>query len=94
MGLSIATLQQHIQTRRVQATRVERIDLGQGIYLEAVKSVLFIANDADADDRAVCGMVEETPIGDRWLLWREWAIELTATFGRLPSAVAIDGDAQ
>ena len=89
MGITIADIKSHILARKQQVLQVGRIELGQGIYIEAENGALYIC---DSTDRAKCGLVEETPIGDIWILYREWHTELTAEFGTLPAQLVIDGE--
>ena len=92
MGLSIATLQQKIHDRRVQAQLVRRVELGSGFNIEADRDVLYLTHDSEPDERAICGVLENTISEPRFILYREWGQQLRETFGQLPANLVIDGD--
>lgn len=89
--MGIAILQEHIEERRRAAQHIERAELGQGFFIEAQGTTLFIVHQDRPLDRALCGYVD-TWNNKRWVLRREWHTELMATFGTLPANVAVEGD--
>ncbi|MBN1310278.1 MAG: hypothetical protein JXB30_02585 [Anaerolineae bacterium] len=93
MGLTIATLQQNIKNRRAREAQINRLSLGQGFYIEAVKGMLLLSSEAEPGNNTICGFVETTHQGDHWTLYGEWYVELQATFGRLPVRMAVDEEA-
>lgn len=92
MGLSIATLQQKIHDRREQQFHIDKIELGQGFSIEAERGMLFLIHDIEPGEKAFCGLVENTTMLPRWVLFRSWYRQLTDTFGELPANVIVDGD--
>lgn len=90
MGITIATLQEHIKARSKKEVTPAHYPLGRGFYIAEENGVLFIISDAEPGERAVCGFVDYN-LHNTWVIYREWAIELRATFGTLPSRFVIDG---
>ena len=64
MDITLATLRQNIKNRRAREAQVDQLPLGQGFYIEAVKGMLLIANEAEPGSKAICGFVETTHQGD------------------------------
>jgi hypothetical protein len=91
MGSPVATLLQHIHDRKAICLDIKKVDLGRGFYIEAVNMDLFLCHQDAPGDRARCGRVDAMHDG-RWLLSREWQVELLATFGQLPENCAVEGD--
>lgn len=87
----VETLKQHIKDRRAVCLEVKRVDLGRGFYVEAVNLDLYLCHDDTPGDRARCGRVDAMHDG-RWILSREWRVELMATFGVLPANMAVEGE--
>lgn len=94
MGISIATLQQHIHERRERLAHIESMELGQGVSIVAERSLLFLRSIHEPTEQALCGFIEDTPRGPRWTLYREWQVELKNTFGELPANLVIEGDSE
>jgi len=87
----VGTLKQHISDRKALCLNVERVELGRGFYIEAVNMDLFLCHQDAPGDKARCGRVDAMHDG-RWILNREWRVELMATFGQLPPNCAVEGD--
>lgn len=89
--MSITLLKRHIRDRQALHLDIIKVELGRGFYIEAVNMDLFLAHEDEPGERARCGRVDAMHDG-RWILTREWRIELTEMFGDLPTDIAIEGD--
>jgi hypothetical protein len=87
----VATLLQHIHDRKAVCLDIKRVDLGRGFYIEAVNLELYLCHEDDPGEQAHCGRVDAMHDG-RWILKREWQVELMDAFGALPENCAIEGD--
>jgi hypothetical protein len=96
MVTTIEDLRRLVTTRRLERQRTDKLSLGKKIFISVTPDggTLFLFHEDDPEDTAVCGFVEETSAGRRWVLWREWYNVLKETFGDLPALLVIDGEAE
>lgn len=80
-----------LHNRRVCDRLYNSVDLGDGFIAMSDGEWVYLIHEAEPGERARIGRVEDTQMGDRWVIYREWYHELVVEFGLLPAHMVIDG---